>query len=93
MPTSCPIATITTHRPQRQRQIIAGSGFSGPGLNPAMTGAFFVHVGGSRSALDHALLYWAAPLAGAALGGLVWRRVHGPGVAAPPKRARKTRTA
>lgn len=74
--------------------IVAGSGFSGPGLNPAMTTSYFLHYRDAkgRAAADHALLYWLAPVAGAALGGLVWRRLRGPGVGAP-KRARKTRTA
>lgn len=58
--------------------ILAGSGFSGPGLNPAMTFAFFVHYSDTRSPTEHALLYWAAPIAGAIAGGLVWRAMHGP---------------
>ncbi|KAI8472976.1 MAG: aquaporin-like protein [Monoraphidium minutum] len=60
--------------------ILAGSVFSGPGLNPAMTFSFFVHYGDNRSPTEHALLYWAAPFAGAVAGGLVWRILHGPGV-------------
>jgi hypothetical protein len=66
--------------PPSTRQITAGSGFSGPGLNPAMTFSFFVHYSDAAGALQHALLYWAAPIAGALAGGLAWRAVNGPGV-------------
>jgi glycerol uptake facilitator-like aquaporin len=53
-----------------------------------MTFSFFVHYSDNRSALEHALLYWAAPFAGALAGGLLWRLLHGPGVgAAPAKKA------
>lgn len=72
-------------------QILAGSGFSGPGLNPAMITSFFFHYNDKRSPLDHALLYWAAPVAGALAGGAIWRAVFGPGVGKKPT-ARKART-
>jgi len=45
-----------------------------------MTTSFFVHYSDTRSAVQHVLLYWVAPIAGALAGGLVWRIVHGPGV-------------
>eukprot|EP00882_Tetradesmus_deserticola_P021403 GHRQ01023174.1.p1 GENE.GHRQ01023174.1~~GHRQ01023174.1.p1 ORF type:complete len:275 (+),score=85.91 GHRQ01023174.1:178-1002(+) len=52
--------------------IVTGSHFTGPSMNPAVAFSWYHHYQG-HSWMQQILVYWLAPLAGAVLGGLLYR--------------------
>uniref|UniRef100_A0A061SEU6 Aquaporin SIP n=1 Tax=Tetraselmis sp. GSL018 TaxID=582737 RepID=A0A061SEU6_9CHLO len=59
--------------------ILGGMDYTGPSMNPAVTFCWFWHLKG-HDALEHAVVFWAGPLAGSILAGLLARE---PKVTAP----------
>lgn len=53
-------------------QLIAGSYFTGPGVNPAISFSWYHHYQG-LDLQQHLWLYWAAPFVGALTAGLAYR--------------------
>jgi len=57
---------------------VAGAAYTGPSLNPAAALAWYLQYGDAHSVEHHLLAFWAAPVAGAAAGGLLYRLVIAP---------------
>jgi aquaporin SIP len=71
-------------------QIFVGAEYTGPSMNPAITFSWFWHMGGHDS-YEHAAVFWAAPLIGGAVAGLLWAWAMGPTVPSNGKSGSTTR--
>jgi aquaporin SIP len=57
---------------------VAGAAYTGPSLNPAQALAWYLQYGDAHPVEHHVLAFWAAPLAGAVAGGLLYRYAIAP---------------
>jgi hypothetical protein len=74
-------------------QLVAGSYFTGPGVNPAISFSWYHHYQG-LDLQQHLWLYWAAPFVGALTAGLAYRMAGArPAAAAAKKPAAKKQAA
>jgi hypothetical protein len=71
-------------------QLVAGSYFTGPGVNPAISFSWYHHYQG-LDLQQHLWLYWAAPFVGALTAGLAYRMTGTRAAAAAAKPAAKPR--
>lgn len=71
---------------------VAGAAYTGPILNPAQALAWYLQFGDAHPVEHHVLAFWAAPVAGAVAGGLLYRYAIAPLTGARKKpAARATR--
>jgi glycerol uptake facilitator-like aquaporin len=65
---------------------VAGAAYTGPVLNPAQALAWYLQFGDAHPVEHHVLAFWAAPVAGAVAGGLLYRYALAPLTGARKKR-------
>ncbi|KAK9810267.1 hypothetical protein WJX72_007660 [[Myrmecia] bisecta] len=68
--------------------VVAGANLTGPSMNPVVSFSWFFHLRG-HALLEHLLVFWVAPLAGALAAGLVWWAAMRPATRRRASRARK----